>query len=78
MNALDFVVIPKVENTIAYIISELDEVDREEFYRLKKVKNLKVEEQQQAEKYGRCAQGGAGAPRCMRRRASDLRRCHRG
>jgi V-type H+-transporting ATPase subunit D len=29
------VVIPKIETTIAWIESELDELDREEFYRLK-------------------------------------------
>lgn len=33
VNAIEHVVIPKLENTINYVISELDEMDREEFFR---------------------------------------------
>lgn len=33
VNAIEHVVIPRLENTIKYVVSELDEMDREEFFR---------------------------------------------
>ncbi|KAI8452896.1 ATP synthase subunit D-domain-containing protein [Phakopsora pachyrhizi] len=49
VNALEHVLIPKLENTVSYINSELDEADREEFFRLKKVQAKKKEKTALAE-----------------------------
>merc|ERR1719356_1428367 len=37
VNALEYVLIPRIEDTIAYINLEMDEQTREEFFRVKKV-----------------------------------------
>ncbi|KZT55098.1 hypothetical protein CALCODRAFT_499038 [Calocera cornea HHB12733] len=49
VNAIEHVIMPKLDNTIKYILSELDEMDREEFFRLKKVQGKKKRDAEAAE-----------------------------
>lgn len=49
VNAIEHVIIPKAENTIKYIQQELEELDREDFVRLKKVQSKKQQHKEAEE-----------------------------
>ena len=46
VNALEYVVLPKIEKTLKYIESELDERSKEEKFKIKKVLNFKQKHKQ--------------------------------
>jgi len=63
VNALENVVKPRLENTIAYIKGELDELEREEFFRLKKIQGKKQRDLDRIEKQKAEAMSAGGSAR---------------
>ena len=49
VNALEFILLPRIKDIIGYIEKELDEESREDFYRLKKVTDNKKTKKAEAE-----------------------------
>jgi len=60
VNALENVVVPRLINTTNYINSELDERDREDLFRLKKVVKAKREDQARREQEVRAKMAASG------------------
>lgn len=62
VNALEFVLIPRITEIIDYIKQELDEIDREDFVRLKKTQdNKKKKKIEQAKEEAKRKGKDAGA-----------------
>lgn len=59
VNALEFVLIPRILSIIDYIKQELDEIDREDFVRLKKTQDNKKKRKVEQAKEDSKRKGGA-------------------
>merc|ERR1712151_547048 len=71
VNALEYVLIPRIEAICAYIIQEIDEQTREEFFRVKKVVQKK-REKLAAEKLLADKEAAMDAPSALDSKDSDI------
>merc|ERR1711907_801604 len=65
VNALEYVIIPRIQGVMDYIEQEMDEQAREEFFRVKKVvekKKKKLAIEKALEDAHKAAKGGGAAP----------------
>ena len=60
VNALEFVLIPRIAGIIDYIKQELDEIDREDFVRLKKTQDNKKKKKAEEAREAAKRKGGKG------------------
>lgn len=76
VNALESVVKPRLENTITYIKGELDELEREDFFRLKKIQGFKKREVERQMQAAREFAGEQAAEKISLRRGVSLATAH--
>jgi len=53
VNAIEHVVQPRIENTISFVVGELDEMEREEYFRLKRIQAKKKRDSEEQEEENR-------------------------
>ena len=72
VNALEFVLIPRIDAIISYIKQELDEIDREDFVRLKKTQEKKKKKKRIAGEENTKKPGAEGGDQSSAGNAADV------